>query len=174
MKTLIHKGRALGTSWVTPTEPTLELGHFLFEQRELPQRLVRLGYVAVLVCEVALVNHHKAALAQVQEAQQIGVTHQRLASVIDPQAHILAFGIRQKSDAWVMDGARAYVNDSPVWALPNGMELSFDEEARHLPNRPARQLAAALSSHLLWHDSETLVEWLMQQGQALHHIGSAA
>jgi hypothetical protein len=173
MKTIIHKTTSLGPSWVPIVEPTLELGHFLFEQRELPLRLVHLGYVAMLTCEIALVNHHRAALAKVQETSQVVVTHKRLAHVIDPDSYILTLGVRQKSDVWEIDEARAYVNDSPVWLLPNGMELCFDVEARHFPNRPARQLLATQSRNLLWNNSETLVEWLMRQGHALDQIGLA-
>lgn len=174
MKIIVHKPRSLGSSSVAAIQSTLQLGHFLFEVRELPSRLIRKGYLAVLIGEIALVEYFKTAVAEVQETNHMLVTHERLADVIDLSANVLAFGIRQKDDAREVERPWADINDLPVWSLPNGMELCFDVDAGNLPDRPARQLVATMGSNLLWNNRETFVEWLTQQGEALRHINTTS
>lgn len=173
MKVIVHKGTSLGLSCVPSHEPTLQIGHFLYEVRVLPRSLVRKGYLAVLIGEVALVEYFKPASRQEEEASQVLVTHKRLADVVDLSAHVLTFGVRQKQNAGEIDLPGSDVHDLPVWSLPNGMELCLDEYAGELPNSPARELLATMGSDLIWNNGEAFVEWLSEQWHALHFMGDA-
>jgi hypothetical protein len=175
MKTFIHKTTSCGMSWrVASRQPSLKLGHFLYQPLVPLERLAAQGYRSMLVCEVALVQHFEAPAQQEQIPSYVVVTHQRLADVIDLSAHILTFGIREKQDLAGVKGPGRDVEQLPSWTLPNGMELCLDEHAPRLPNTPAVQLFAAMGSHLLWHDAETLFHWLAKQGRVLDEFGRSA
>jgi hypothetical protein len=167
MKHFVFKSSGLGPSEVALVEPTLKLGHFLFECTHLTERLVRKGYCSVLICEIALVEYFKSAAKEKEESNYVAVRHERLADVVDLSSRVMAFGIRHEDDVSRDQWTRRDVGGGSVWALPDGMELSFDEDARKLPDGPAIQLAAAIGGHILWNDSEAFVGWLARNWLAL-------
>ncbi len=171
MKTLVRKSRALGPSTISLAEPTVQLGHFLFEVSVIPLCLRRKRYLAVLICEIAIVEYFKSTVTEAQETVNVPVLHKRLADVVDLSSFVMAFGVRQKQDIREETRSGADVNNDSVWSLPNGMELCFDEDAGHLPDSPARQLNATMCGNMLWNNAETFTKWLSKQGHAVNRIG---
>ena len=173
MKTVVHKYQSLGPSAISLVEPTLQLGHFLYEVSELPSAVRQKGYLAVFVCEIALVEYFKPSAAELQETYHVRILHKRLADVVDLSAYVSAFGVRQKQDVGEEKRSGSKVDDSPVRTLPNGMELCFDVDIGDLPDCPARQLSTAMCGNMLWNNRETFVEWLSKKWHAFDQIGRA-
>ncbi|WP_343675109.1 hypothetical protein [Paraburkholderia heleia] len=160
---VVHKPRSLGCSWKTLVEPEEKARHLLLYLPEFPCGQRRKRYDAMLVGQVSRVLHFKGAAGKVEEADYIGIVHKRLTNIVDLSATIYAIRVGQKCDGNGIVEARRQVTQFASRATPDRMELCFDKNTWHLPDRPAVQLFSALSSNVFWHDGEAFKRWLTDE-----------
>ena len=168
MKVLIHKARSAPLLSELPGKSTIQVGHFLFYNRQLPKALRRKGYLFVLIGEVAIVEYREMPAVEIKQPRYIAVRHERLSDAIDLAPCIFVVGDRKKGDMSGEKNIWRDVDEIAIRCLPNNMELCLDDDAWPLPDGPADQLSSAISNNVLWHDGEAFLEWLVQQWPALH------
>lgn len=152
---------------VADHQGSLQLLHSLFILPMGPRKLLRNRQPALLIGEIDLLHYLKPPRQGREVPPHVPVFRSCLTNVVDENAFVIACGIGEKRDRRAYEGAGCNVDWNTLRGLPDGMELRFDESPRHLPKRPAYELFSAEQSHLLWHDTETFVAWLIDQWPAL-------
>ncbi len=166
MMHLWYKTRGQGCSWLPEnfSEFTLQLQHLILY---LPEAMSNVGgrdNQPVLIGQISFVEFQKVFMPEITKPLDALVIPKRLSDVIDRDACVLSAWVWQEQDFGDRDAFGRKINHGSPCVLPNGMKLSFDEYLLPLGDNPAYQLFSAVTGHMLWHDRETFVDWLIKQG----------
>ena len=145
----------------------------------LQQLLATDRYDAVLLGQVAFVEHREALGLDVKVMLDVEVIHQGLQQAVDLHPFVFAVGIRQEGDEGRAPQARGEVEQAAVWVSPDGVKFSLEEYTGQLPQGPAQHPLPATLHDLFFDDGEALAfrlakQWLMRHGKGLLMAGDLA
>ena len=147
-------------SWVADSKPLLKATQLLVDPFDLPSEARAQGYEAVLVFKIGRVLQVESLLSEFKESVEVLVTHEGLAQVVDLLPLVVAVGVRLKGDGAEGRLAWGEIKHLPGWALPDGMELGFDEYTGPLPEGPAQRGLPAGVRHLLFDGGKAVARHL--------------
>lgn len=165
MKRVIFKTRSMGYSSlaIPGDEFMFQLVYLVLYVPNTFSAIVRKHNPAVLIGQVSLVEFQKPLMKEVAKPLNASVIPKRFADVIDGNSGILAARVWDEKNSIDRDSLRGNVKQPPVWSLPNGMQLCFDQNLFPLQDIPAYTLFSTVTGNMLWNDRETFVQWLAGQ-----------
>ncbi len=163
MKLVLYKGLSCGPSSIgTP----IFFGDTFLKARQLVVQLDKFlaGFdFTVIIGQITLIEFDKDPIVRFDISANKQAVNQRLADIIELTAPIFLLGVRKEKDRVKIDRLGGYIHEVPFWTFPNHMELGLDHYSRPLPNTPARVCFSAVSDNMLWHNTETFIDWISRQ-----------
>jgi len=147
-------------SWVADSKPLFKATQLLVDPFDLPGAASAQGYEAVLVFQIGRVEQVESLLSEFKESVEVLVTHEGLAQVVDLLPLVVAVGVRLEGDldlGWLPCGQ---IKHLPGWAVPDGMELGFDEYTGPLPYGPTQTDLPASMRHMLFDGAKAVARHL--------------
>ncbi len=134
------------------------MGHFIFYGNELVSERDFL-----LVSQISLIQAEKSLVSQRKIPVNIIIPGKRFSDVIDLDAFILPFLIRQKKNEVECIPLRCQINNFSFGTFPDTMKFGFDKDLGPFPDGPADVLFSAMCSDMLWDNIETFIDWFSEQ-----------
>jgi len=169
----VHKGRSVGPScWIASGQPKLKAHRLLHQLQKIPLGLAGQGYCAILIGQIARVKEFVAPPGQVQKTDHVVVLDQGAADIIHLPSRVFTVGVRQETDRRDEPLPWRNIEQSARWIAPNGMKFRLDKHPGALPQSPSDYHRTTLLGDALFHDWETFVDWLADDGLARHLDGN--
>ena len=163
MKFFLNKslsmGRTIDLLTIFPSDSHVQLHHVVAYFLDSGSNVI-----GSLIGQISFVCNEKKFMRQFAKPIDAFVASQGLSDVIDLDAFILTARIRKKKNSTNADLLWGDINKSAIFCTPNRMEFGFYHHFGPFPNTPPEYLFSAMSSHILWEDSKTFVDWLITKG----------
>jgi len=164
--TIENKTSAMGSTLFTvfPREGHVQLQHIVsyFLDSGSDMKLSLIGQIAFVRSEKQIVGH-------LAKPTDTFISSQGFSDIIDLSAFILTAWVWKEQDFIAKEDLhdvvlfRGNINHDIV-CTPNGVKLGFYHHIEPFPDSPPKYLFSAMSGNMLWNDSKTFVDWLIQQG----------
>jgi len=121
------------------------------------------NFTPYYISQISFIHGFEKFSGELEILFNTGFISKRMVDALDLSAFVLPFRVGKEEDFIEGNFAGAKVNDSAVFALPDGMKLCFDPEILDFNDSPSKVLLASIGRNMLWNDRETFTQWLSSQ-----------